>query len=447
MGFQSKADLKAMCISFDQYVLLARITLASVLFALATHYVKNSLSAGSLPCSKKPLLVSLASLLAVFPGILSLLPSPPDGLSDYPPGFKFVAWLASPASKRDSNSMAGAFFPMCKPYDDWVAYARAGGKSDPSTSAHLWSPITLVHAMVNNPAKVMGLPDGTSKTSAALKLCNALRKADWNIKRFVLLAPMYLFIQNHIVEPAFRYYESSDIAAALARRHTAIVLVGKCKEVTIDTTKFILAYHTFVINPRVKENYHGLLRLFCGSIDRFPGYQCHQWNEHNRPVFLERVESDTPAARRPTDPQPSAEHSPAAAAAGSSARQQQSPGNPGVSKVPRYVDAARPKVVPTALFGTPAAAAAPAAVPAAAPSPAVPGGFVPPTPAYGAGYPPAMPAAPGVTPPGYPAAGHGFPGYGGMPYPGFPGFPGYPGYPWPPQHQAPGAPPAYPPPQ
>lgn len=109
----------ALLITFSVYAtVLAKINMPTILVTLVTHYIRNSLTAGNLPCAKKPMVIDLTTLVRVFPGILSFLPPPPDGATEYPDDYKYVVWLASPQSKNDPQLYAGSFMPMCKPYDD-----------------------------------------------------------------------------------------------------------------------------------------------------------------------------------------------------------------------------------------------------------------------------------------------------------------------------------------
>lgn len=440
-SLQDKELLKSQAITFNTYAKIARITALTVLTALAAFYVKNTLTAGSLPSAKKPMLITLAALLAVFPGILDFLPPPPDGEDSYPADFQFVAWLSSPQSRNDPALYSGAFIPLCKPYDDWKAFAAGGGvgNSDPSSGARLWSPIPFVNAMISNPAKLMGLPEGTSRAAASSRVCQALRKAPWSIRRLVLLVPMYMFLQTHVVEPAFKYYTSTDIKGALRNAYTAIVPLDGARDTAVDVTDHIVNYHGFIMNPKGKGKYAPLMRGLCGAIDRFPGFQAHTWGEDNRPRFLEKYacEAAPPEPRDAADPSAAGPSgvtsSPSGrgqASAGSSARTTVSPGNPGGPKAPRYVDAARGRVVPTALFHTPGPSSA-ATLPRPTPGPGEPApqpGMAPAPPPYGYGFPPPTPGFH----PGYPQP----PPYAYPPYP-------YPGYPWPPQTHQTQAPPGH----
>lgn len=317
---------------------------------------------------------------------------------------------------------------------------RTGAKD---SSSAVWCPIPFVSAMLSNPGKVMDLPEGTSKVAAAARLCQALRKADWSVKRFILLVPMYAFLQTNVVEPAFKFINTGDIKAAIRSTYSSLTAIVGVPEL-IDTTTLITLYHAFLCNPRGSGTYAPLMRALAGAIDRFAGHQTHTWGEDNRPRFQEVIASTTTPLPTGSGPKPSASarSSPPPrgppTSAGSSARTVVSPGNPGPPKA-RYVDALRSRVVPSALFGNPGpAAGAPAApLPPAAAPPATP-----------AGQPPAAPA---LAPMGLPSAAAGFqspaPGFppmapGGYPMPyGYPGFP-FPGFPW----AAPG-PQAHPPPQ
>lgn len=418
----------ALLITFSVYAtVLAKINMPTILVTLVTHYIRNSLTAGNLPCAKKPMVIDLTTLVRVFPGILSFLPPPPDGATEYPDDYKYVVWLASPQSKNDPQLYAGSFMPMCKPYDDWRSFALADGAKSgariDTTSAHLWCPVPFVNAMLNDPVKVMGMPESTSKAVASMRLAQALRKSPWIVKRFVLLVPMYTFLQTHVVEPAFKHIASTNIKAAVGSDYSSIVPIPKVSEETVDTTDRIAAYHAFAANPRESGTYAPLMRALCGAVDRFPGYQAHSYGEDNRPRFDEVIPTASPSdpGSLRTRTSPTARGLPPSA--GSSARTVVSPGNPGTSKTPRYVDAARGRVVPTALFNTPGAPQ-PRAQPPAAPAPGsahVGALAAPATPGY-PGFP-AVPGYPPMAPGSYPMAPGGYP----MPY-GFPGFP-YPGYP------------------
>lgn len=360
----------------------------------------------------------------------------------YPADFQFVAWMTSAQSRNDPALYSGAFIPLCKPYEDWKAFASAGGigNSDPSSGARVWSPIPFVNAMISNPAKLMGLPEGTSKAAAAARVCQALRKAPWSIRRLVLLVPMYMFLQTYVVEPAFKYYTSTDIKGALRNAYTAIVPLDGARDTTVDVTDHIVNYHGFIMNPKGKGKYAPLMRGLCGAIDRFPGFQT--WGEDNRPRFLEKYECEAspleprdaagPSAAGPSSSGPSGVRSSPSgrglASAGSSARTTVSLGNPGGPKAPCYVDAARGRVVPTALFNTPgpsSVAAQPRPTPGPGESAPQPGMAPPPPVPYGYGFPPATP--------GFPPGAPGFhPGYHQPPpYGGYPPY-HYPSYPWPP---------------
>lgn len=397
----------------------------SIRRVLVKHYVINVLECGGLPSFRKPMVVTLAEITSVFSGFTSLLPPLPDGGS-YAPDTEFVVWLTTPNSKNVESSIHGSLYPMAKPKPEWEADARSNANfAGPSSSC--WSPFVLVEALTNNPIQLLGLAPNSTEKVIKVRILKALRNASWNVRRMLLLIPMFKFIQSYVVQPAFKYFNEDRIKPALGTRYDNIVIMEGMDDLTISTTDMITAYIDYIKSPD-GGTYVPLLKLFHGAYDRFPGYQAHTFDSSNKTTYSQVI-SNGRTRQRGESPQPSPGGSAIGANgmfnAGAAARSVVSPGKPGAPKSMRgYVDV---------VSKSKAAAAALASAAGGTPNPV--GGGTPTmfgattglsnssmtaTPGSGPGPTGSMP--PGSMPPGSMAPGSGPPG--SMP-PGFAGFPGF----------------------
>lgn len=458
---EGKVAMRSRACDFPTFFKLVCITSALMLAQVNQSYISPTFTMRYFPNLKKPMVVSLASLLVVLPGAIHFLPDPPKGAS-YEVGHKFVAWLSAPSQTTNPADYGGAFFPHCKPHSDWLSAMANGGRTEIHTNRNIWSPIALTAAMESDPVALMGMPEGTKRSVAILQLAKNIKAAmhnDPTVFRLLLLVPLYKFLQDYVVKAAVDLKnKAAPLSDAMVRRFKAInpwASDATNVDASIDTTAHVKAYHAFVSSPTGPQ-YAELMSTMGAGVDKQSGYQAHTYGEDYRPIFnrpvTPHVQLDGPAAP-PAAPAAAPPGSPArpTAAAGATSRLQGSPGAPGQPKARRtWVDVTRGKVPTTPGTTAVARTQAPSTGDSSGNPPADPPAAPAPVPAPV----PATPAAHGTagpyTPPGYPY--HAWPAaapahYHGPPHPAHPPPPTYhPGPPTPaPAPYGHGHPPAYPP--
>lgn len=385
LGTSSHEEMaeRAAAMTYEAYATLAGYITVGLLMAFATGYITyiyHGQGGPFFPMSKKPLVFTLAALLAVFPGACQFLPPGPDD-GAYPSDYKFVAWYAVPQSKDDPTTKAKAFFPLCKPYNDWRESANTG---KPSNTANMWSPLTLFDAMLRAPAKLLGLPAGTHPSLAKPRLLKALREAHPAIRHVLLMPAHYNALQQNVIATAFKLSRSLAIKDIIPARCKKFVPLSKLPSISVNFTDLTCAYHSYILNPTGPGVYPKMMRAISYGVDKHTDFQAHTYTASNALQMSDKITSQTrnaPAkssgARAANPPS-----SPGVPSAGAAARSVVSPGRPGAPKAIRYADATRGRVVASAI----ASAAAPGAPPAAAPRPRAPAPY-----GYYRGYTPAPP--------------------------------------------------------
>eukprot|EP00775_Hariotina_reticulata_P000232 gene232-436_t len=389
--------------SFDTYVESSQLNSNDTITAVAKHYIANLLSCGGFPTYKKPMVVTLCAILLVFPGFLAFLPTRTTG-ERWPDEQMFAVWAGAPVSKADAAY--GAFMPYAKPYEEWKAMVTTGynaNEYDPASAAHMWSPITIYRAMLDQPAKLLGLVN-PSALKVRVSLGNAIRKADWSVRRLLLLVPFYLFLQLNVVAVAFQLKGHPDPRAKLGNQCNNLYPITR-SNTSVNVTEHVLAYTSYLDNPGSKTHYVSLVKKFNDAVDKHPHYQAHTFDSKNRATFLELIKAplkpkDTFGSNATTSP---SKTDPAVGiSAGASARAIVSPGKPGASKAFKsFADVTRGAAVASTFVGTPGTSSA------AMTAPATPAVALPITPAQVHGATPVNMANSGtMMPPGLGYAGH-----------------------------------------
>lgn len=433
--------------TFDKYRTTACITEKSTMEAIGKFYIANMLNSGGFPSYKKPMIITLAALLVTFPGILCFLPPQASG-QPWPEDARFAVWIAAPTSKPESA--LGAFMPYAKPYDDWKSMAKNGynpSTYDPSSAVHMWSPIILAKAILDEPAKLLGLVN-PSKLKTQIAMGSAIRKADWNVRRLLLLIPFYVFLQTYVVKVAFNLKDHADPRKRLGSKSANIPAMASTPDITVNVTEHVLDYTTYIQDPQ--KNYVNLVKRFTQAHDKWSGYQGHTFDGNNRATYLELFKPlkntaiDSQEAPTRSTPHGTSTSSlaatPSSSSAGATARSTLSPGKPGPSKTFRpYVDVTKGRTVASTLAAHAGTTSHVALTPPETPATATPG--MVPTMATTPAAPAAHLATPGTVmhpPPNYANyhvnLGHanGHPAAFGTYPPPFYGYPTNPAFPWPP---------------
>jgi hypothetical protein len=237
-----------------------------------------------------------------------------------------VAWYSVPQSKDDPTTKAKAFFPLCKPYQDWKDSAAS---NQPSNPEFMWTPLTLFDAMLRAPAKLMDLPAGTHPAMAKPKLLKALRDAHPAVRHLLLMPAHYGALQAYVVATTFKLPKTPSVNL-IPGRCKKFAPVQKLPSITINFSDIITAYHAYILNPTGSGMYPRMMRAISQGIDKHSGYQAHTYTATNTlKMSADRISTNPEARKRSDDSNPQS--------AGATARAVVSPGRPGAPKSLRYI--------------------------------------------------------------------------------------------------------------
>lgn len=391
----SKRDLFVAAPGPEDYCRLLKLRAPNILENYASYGPANMINVGGFPSHKKVTVIQHKLLRDTFPGLENLLPPYTGEGSSYPDDFDWAVWMQSPVSKTYKDGHYGAFMVVAKPYTCWLEVAQSPtGRTDPDHPAHpMWSPVTLLNALENDPATLMGLSEGTSLTAARLQAAKTMREAPWAVKRLMTYVVSYKFLQQHVVQPAFLIQASGastvdEISKHIGNKFGAIpILPQSLPKVTVNLTDHVRTYAAWLSSDN--SSYGPIMALMSGFFDKTIGYQPHRVDSNNRIEFLSVVSKpprrsaaaeNTPLHKvAVTNPSPV----PYPSTAGAVSRTMTSPSKPGAPKTRRFVDVARPSIAPSTSGTT-------SGPPPPMTAPPFPYGY-PPHPAYSwpfPGYPP-----------------------------------------------------------